>query len=107
MFIARRVVVSAAQDVGLAQPQVLQTAVAAAQAVEMVGMPDARVPLMEAIIQIAVSPKSDAVLNAVNAAQKDIKDGKLGIVPLHPRMPTIVPRAMAWAISTHWNTVGS
>ncbi|MFR0577889.1 replication-associated recombination protein A [Bifidobacterium thermophilum] len=88
MFIARRVVVSAAQDVGLAQPQVLQTAVAAAQAVEMVGMPDARVPLMEAIIQIAVSPKSDAVLNAANAAQKDIKDGKLGIVPLHLRNPT-------------------
>ena len=84
-FIARRVIVCAAEDVGMAQPQALQTAVSAAQAAALVGMPDARVPLLEAVIAVAIAPKSDAVLQAALAAKADIAGGKLGIVPMHLR----------------------
>lgn len=84
-FIARRIMISAAEDVGMAAPQILQTAVAAAQAVDMVGMPEARIILAQAVIAVATAPKSNASYNAINAALSDVHAGNIGEVPLHLR----------------------
>ncbi|MHB9025754.1 MAG: replication-associated recombination protein A [Armatimonadota bacterium] len=84
-FIARRVVVHASEDVGIADPLALLVATAAAQAVEFVGFPEARINLAEAVIYIATAPKSNAVVNAINRAQDDVKKGKLAPVPKHLR----------------------
>jgi len=73
IFIARRVVIQAAEDVGLANPQALQVAMAAKQAVEFIGMPEARIPLAEAVIYVSESPKSNSAYKAINAALETVK----------------------------------
>jgi len=84
-FIARRLVVHASEDVGMADPSALQTAVAAAQAVEFVGLPEARINLAQAVIHLSIAPKSNAVVRAINAAQADVQAGLAGPVPVHLR----------------------
>ena len=69
-FIARRLVILASEDIGLADPTALTTAVAAAQAVQLIGMPEARLNLAQAVIALAVAPKSNAVIKAIDAAQR-------------------------------------
>ncbi|MGK0715988.1 replication-associated recombination protein A [Leucobacter sp. W1153] len=80
-FIARRLMVHAAEDVGLADPQALPIAVAAAQATQLIGLPEARIPLAEATIYLATAPKSNAVISAIDAAIADVRAGKIGRVP--------------------------
>ena len=80
-FIARRMVIFASEDVGVADPQALQTAVAAAQAVEMVGMPEAQLNLAHAAIALAIAPKSNAVTRAIGAAMHDVEEQGGGEVP--------------------------
>lgn len=84
-FIARRLMVHAAEDVGMADPQALVIAVAAAEATQLVGLPEARIPLAEATIYIATAPKSNAVISAIDSAIADVKAGRFGLVPLHLR----------------------
>ena len=84
-FIARRLVIHATEDIGMADPSALQTAVAAAQAVALIGMPEARLTLAQATVHLATAPKSNAVYNAINAAQQDVREGKIGHVPAHLR----------------------
>ena len=84
-FIARRLMVHAAEDIGLADPRALQIAVAAADTVQLIGMPEARIPLAEATIYLATAPKSGAVINAIDSAIADVKAGRIGTVPLHLR----------------------
>jgi len=73
VFIARRVVIQAAEDVGLANPQALQVAIAAKQAIEFIGMPEARIPLAEAVIYVSESPKSNSACIAIKAALEAVK----------------------------------
>lgn len=84
-FVARRIVVAAAEDVGMADPSALQTAVAAAQAVQLIGMPEARIVLAEAVVHLATAPKSNAAYLAVDKALADVRAGRLGTVPAHLR----------------------
>ncbi|MDD9207412.1 replication-associated recombination protein A [Georgenia sp. 10Sc9-8] len=84
-FIARRVVIAAAEDVGMADPTALQTAVAAAQAVALIGMPEGRIVLAQAVVHVATAPKSNAAYAAVDAAIADVRAGKAGPVPAHLR----------------------
>lgn len=84
-FIARRLMVHAAEDVGLADPRALEIAVAAAEATQLIGLPEARIPLAEATIYIATAPKSNAVISAIDAAIADVKAGRFGLVPKHLR----------------------
>jgi putative ATPase len=80
-FIARRLVVHASEDVGLADPTALLAASAAAQAVALIGLPEARINLAQATIHLALAPKSNAVVAAINAAQEDVRAGRAGPVP--------------------------
>ncbi|MFE3461243.1 replication-associated recombination protein A [Nocardiopsis aegyptia] len=84
-FIARRIVVHASEDVGMADPTALQTAVAAAQAVDLIGMPEARINLAQAVIHISLAPKSNSVISAVDSAIADVRAGRIGQVPGHLR----------------------
>ncbi|HEX5860573.1 MAG TPA: replication-associated recombination protein A, partial [Nocardioides sp.] len=84
-FIARRLVILASEDIGLADPTALPTAVAAAQAVQLIGLPEARLNLAQATIALAVAPKSNAVTRAIDAASADVRAGKIGPVPGHLR----------------------
>ena len=84
-FIARRVVVHAAEDVGLADPQALVVAVAAAHAVEFVGLPEARIPMTEAVIYLATAPKSNATVTAISRAWHDVEREETRPVPRHLR----------------------
>lgn len=84
-YIARRIMVHAAEDVGIADPRALEVAVAAAQAVERVGLPEGRIPLAEAVIYICLCPKSNAVVTGIDRALADIARGKTGPVPMHLR----------------------
>ena len=84
-FIARRIMIAASEDVGMAAPQILQVTVAAAQAVALIGMPEARIILAEATIAVATAPKSNASYNAINSALADVDAGHIGAVPLHLR----------------------
>ncbi|BDZ43500.1 ATPase AAA [Paraoerskovia sediminicola] len=84
-FIARRIIISASEDVGLADPSALQTAVAAAQAVAMIGMPEARIVLAEAVVHLATAPKSNAAYVGIDAALADVRSGRAGQVPMHLR----------------------
>ncbi|AGF72587.1 replication-associated recombination protein A [Corynebacterium halotolerans] len=84
-FIARRLVIHASEDIGMADPTALQTAVAAAQAVQLIGMPEARLTLAQATIHLATAPKSPAVINAISAATEDVRAGRIGPVPAHLR----------------------
>ena len=84
-FIARRLMILASEDIGLADPTALTTAVAAAQTVQLIGMPEAQLTLAHATIALAVAPKSNAVTTAVGAALADVRAGKIGTVPPHLR----------------------
>ena len=84
-FIARRLLILASEDIGLADPTALTTAVAAAQTVQLIGMPEAQLTLAHATIALAVAPKSNAVTTAIGAAIADVKAGKIGPVPPHLR----------------------
>ena len=84
-FIARRIVVHASEDVGMADPSVLPVAVAAAQAVQLIGMPEARINLAQAVIAIATAPKSPGACAGIDMALADVKAGRTGPVPMHLR----------------------
>ncbi|CAN5406919.1 replication-associated recombination protein A [soil metagenome] len=84
-FISRRLIILASEDIGLADPTALTTAVAAAQAVALIGMPEGRLTLAQATIALARAPKSNAVTTAISAAAADVRDGKIGPVPAHLR----------------------
>ncbi|WP_152352917.1 replication-associated recombination protein A [Brachybacterium subflavum] len=84
-FIARRVVIAASEEVGMADPQALQVAVAAMQAVQMLGMPEGRIPLAQAVVHIATAPKSNRSYQALDAAIADVRAGKGASVPAHLR----------------------
>ena len=85
MFLARRIVICASEDVGLANPQALILANSAMQAVHMVGMPEARIILSEAALYVALSKKSNASYMAINNALDDVKNKETGEVPMHIR----------------------
>jgi putative ATPase len=84
-FIARRLIVHASEDVGMADPSALSVAVAAAQAVEFVGLPEVRLNLAQAVIHLSLAPKSNAVYRAIGAAGDDVRSGRSGPVPAHLR----------------------
>ena len=84
-FIARRLIVHASEDIGLADPTALQAAVAAAHAVQLVGLPEARINLTQVVIHLALAPKSNAVIKAIGAAEADVQAGRIGSVPAHLR----------------------
>jgi putative ATPase len=84
-FIARRVMISAAEDIGMADPQALPIAVAAAQGVALIGMPEGRILLAEAVTYLATAPKSNASYTALDAAIADVRAGRIGRVPAHLR----------------------
>ncbi len=84
-FIARRLIIVASEDIGMAAPHVLNTCVAAAQAVALIGMPEGRLSLAHATIAAATAPKSNAVITAIDAAQSDVRSGQIGHVPPHLR----------------------
>jgi putative ATPase len=84
-FIARRIVIAASEDVGMADPTALQTAVAAMHAVAQIGMPEARIILAQAVVHNAIAPKSNSSYLGINEAIADIRAGKGGPVPIHLR----------------------
>lgn len=84
-FIARRLVIAASEDIGLADPKAMLVAVAAADAVALVGMPEGRIPLAEAVIYLATAPKSNSAYLAINRALEDVAAGRAGEVPVHLR----------------------
>jgi putative ATPase len=84
-FIARRLIVHASEDIGMADPSALQVAVAAAHAVEFVGLPEARLALGQAVIHLSLAPKSNSVYRAIGAAAADVRAGLAGPVPAHLR----------------------
>src|ERR687889_94148 len=84
-FIARRIVIFASEDVGMADPQALLVATAAAQAVQNVGLPEAQLNLAQAVVHLATAPKSNSVTTALGAAMADVRAGRGGAVPAHLR----------------------
>lgn len=84
-FIARRLVILASEDIGMAAPSVLQTCLAAAQAVQLIGMPEARINLAQAVIAAATAPKSNSAVVAIDQAIADVRAGRIGLVPPHLR----------------------
>ncbi|MCD5347016.1 replication-associated recombination protein A [Agromyces sp. H3Y2-19a] len=84
-FIARRIIVLASEDIGLADPQALGVAVAAADAVQYIGMPEGRIPLAQAVVHLATAPKSNAAYLGIDQAIADVRAGKAGRVPKHLR----------------------
>jgi putative ATPase len=80
-YIARRLVVHASEDIGMADPTALLAATAAAEAVQLIGLPEARINLAQATIHLALAPKSNAVIRAIDAAQSDVRNGLAGSVP--------------------------
>lgn len=84
-FLARRLMILASEDIGMADPTALQTAVAAAQTVQLIGMPEAQLTLAHATVHLATAPKSNAVTLALGAAMSDVREGKAGLVPTHLR----------------------
>jgi putative ATPase len=80
-FIARRIMISAAEDIGMADPQALPIAVAAAQGVQLIGMPEGRILLAEAVVYLATAPKSNASYTGLDAAIADVRAGKIGRIP--------------------------
>ena len=85
MFIARRIVIQSSEDVGLANPEALQVAVAAMNAVHQIGMPEAKLVLAHAALTVALSPKSNTVYRGINAAIDDVRNIDIGVVPIHLR----------------------
>ena len=87
MYIARRLIRFASEDVGMADPQALVVAMAAQQAVHFIGMPEGNLALAEATVYLATAPKSNSLYLAYSQVQKEIKDGTAESVPLHLRNP--------------------
>ncbi len=85
MFIARRIVILAAEDIGLADPTALSLAVATQQAVHFIGLPEGAIPLAEATIYLASAPKSNSAYAALNRAREDVRNTRNEPVPLHLR----------------------
>ncbi|SHE78262.1 putative ATPase [Seinonella peptonophila] len=85
LFIARRIVIQAAEDVGMADPRALLIATAAAQAVQFVGLPEAQIPMAEAVVYLATAPKSNSVYEGINKAMQTVAEENLGMVPHHLR----------------------
>ena len=85
MFLARRIAICAAEDVGMANPNALVVANSAMQAIHMIGMPEARIILSEAAIYVATSKKSNAAYLAIDAALSDVKNKDTGEIPMHIR----------------------
>jgi putative ATPase len=97
LFIARRMVIFAAEDIGNADPQALQVAVAAKDAVHFVGLPEGRIPMAQAVTYLATAPKSNASYKAMLAAARDVKEGGALAVPLHLRnAPTGLMRDLGY-----------
>ncbi len=97
LFIARRLVILAAEDVGMADPQALSIAVAAQQAVHFVGMPEGRIPLSEATVYLATAPKSNSAYKAIGSALEDVQKSRNAPVPMHLRnAPTGLMREMGY-----------
>ncbi len=84
-FIARRLVIHASEDIGMADPTALQSAVAALHASQFVGLPEARIPLAQAVVHLATAPKSNAIIVAIDSALADVRAGRAGPVPAHLR----------------------
>nr|WP_255550192.1 replication-associated recombination protein A [Corynebacterium sp. TAE3-ERU2] len=84
-FIARRLVIAASEDIGMADPTALSTATAAAQAVQLIGLPEGRIVLAQAVVHLATAPKSNAVYRAIDRALEDVRQGKNYPVPQHLR----------------------
>ncbi|POH61781.1 AAA family ATPase [Cryobacterium zongtaii] len=84
-FICRRIIVLASEDIGMADPQSLVIAIAAADAVQYIGMPEGRIPLAQAVVHLACAPKSNAAYMALDAAIADVRNGNTGRVPKHLR----------------------
>jgi putative ATPase len=84
-FVARRLIISASEDIGMADPTALPLAVAAAQAVQLIGMPEGRIVLGQAVVHLALAPKSNASYLAIGAAADDVRAGLAGPVPVHLR----------------------
>ncbi len=84
-FIARRIIVLASEDIGMADPGALGVAVAAADAVQYIGMPEGRIPLAQAVVHLATAPKSNAAYVGIDRAISDVREGKAGRVPKHLR----------------------
>ncbi|MGI5130723.1 replication-associated recombination protein A [Pseudonocardia sp. CA-107938] len=84
-FVARRLMVHASEDIGLADPTALLAATSAAQVVQLVGMPECRLALAQATLHLATAPKSNAVITAIDAAMSDVRGGAVGSVPPHLR----------------------
>jgi len=80
-FICRRIMISAAEDIGMADPQALAIAVAAAEGVQLIGMPEGRILMAEAVVYLATAPKSNSAYKALDAAIADVRAGKIGRVP--------------------------
>lgn len=98
MFIARRLIVSAAEDVGLGNPGALPVAVAAQQAVHFVGMPEGRIPLAEATVYLATSPKSNSAYLAIDKALQDVRSSRDEPIPMHMRnAPTRLMKELGYA----------
>lgn len=100
VFLARRIVICASEDVGMANPNALVVATAAMQAVNMIGMPEARIILSEAATYVATSPKSNATYLAINQALEDVENKDTGEIPMHIR------NAPAEGMSDHGYGVG-
>ncbi len=81
-FIARRLMILASEDIGMADPSVLQTTVAAATAVAMIGMPEARIILAHATVHAALAPKSNSIIVGIDSAVADVRSGRIGTVPM-------------------------
>ena len=84
-FIARRIIVLASEDIGMADPTALGVAVAAADAVQYIGMPEGRIPLAQAVVHLATAPKSNAAYLGIDRAIADVREGRAGRVPKHLR----------------------
>jgi putative ATPase len=84
-FIARRLVILASEDIGMADPGALQVAVAAMHAVQLIGMPESQLTLSQAVIHLATAPKSNSAMTAIAAAVADVRAGLAGPVPTHLR----------------------
>ena len=87
MFIARRLVISASEDIGLADPRALTVAISAQQALHLIGLPEGRIPLAEATIYLAAAPKSNSAYKAINEAMSEVSNSGDMPVPLHLRNP--------------------
>lgn len=84
-FIARRIIICASEDVGNADPNAINVAISAFRALEVIGMPEGRIPLAQAAVYVACAPKSNASYKGINMALEDIKNKKIGLVPKHLR----------------------